>query len=137
MEAEKELRILEEERAKKILEELDKLEIGSEKHSRAIEDLCRLSKAIDEDFKVEMDVYYQSLKSESEIKRDEEEIKIKREQLTLEKLKHNKVKGDTMALLGGFTGLTIFACFYEVRAGHLIPKGILQAANYIPKLLKV
>ena len=133
---EKSLRELETEKAKDILEQLDKMKVGSEEHSRGIDDVVKLSRAINEDYKVECEMYHQDLKTDSEIKRDEEEIKIKREQITLEKIKHNRIKGDTALLMTGFGAMTIFACHYE-QIGGLIPKGLTQFANLIPKLFRI
>lgn len=120
-----------------LLEKTESMEPGTEKHSKAIDDICRLCRAYEDDYKTEVEAYTQNLKAENDIKRNEEEIHVKKLQLDLEEKKHNKVKADNIFMMAGFGFLTIGACVYEVTGGHIIPGKVLQFANYIPKAMKL
>lgn len=134
---EKNLRDELERKAMNLLEKSESIEAGTDKHSKIVEDVCRLCKAYDENYKTEFDVYYQNLRTDSEVKRNEEEAEIKKLQIELDKRKHDRVKADNIFMMIGFGVLTAGACVYEVRGGHIIPGKILQFANYIPKAIKV
>ena len=120
-----------------LLEKSGHMEPGTEQHSRIIEDVIKLSKACNEDYKVEFEMFNQNLKIEYEKEKNEEEIKVKREQIELEDRKHRTVKADNIFMMAGFGFLTIGACAWELTGGHLIPSKVLQFANYIPRVLKV
>ena len=134
---EKTLRDHLEEKTIDLIEKSNDMEPGTEKHSRVIEDVVKLCKAYEDDYKAETEAYNQNLKIEYDNKHNEEEIKIKKLQVNIEELKHNRVKADTKFMLGGYTTLTVLACVYEITGGRIIPGKILQFANYIPKGIKL
>ena len=119
-----------------LLEKSRKMEAGSETHSRVIEDAVKLNKACTEDYKVEFETYNDNLKIENEQKRFEEEIEHKKSLVDLERLKHSRVKGDSLLMAGTAIGLTGFACAWELTGGHIIPGSVKQFGSYIFKVIK-
>ena len=120
-----------------LLEKTYDMDPGSDKHSKIIDDVVRLSKACTEDYKVECEMYYENLKVEEETKRNEEEIKIKKLQIDLETMKHNRVKADNILIMSVLGGLTVVGFGWEFTGGHIVPGKVAQLVSYIPKFAKV
>lgn len=120
----------------KLLEKSKEMKAGTEEHSRVIEDVVKLNKACNEDYKIEVEMYNESLKIENEQKYRQEDMEYKRIQLDLEKLKHAHVKGDSLLMATTAIGLTGFACLWEITGGHIIPGSVKQLGSYIFKVIK-
>lgn len=136
MENEKTFREVATEVSIELLEKSREMEAGTEKHSRVIEDVVKLSKACTEDYKVEFETYNENLKIENEQKRYEEEIEHKKSLMDLERLKHTRAKGDSILMAATAIGLTGFACAWEMSGGHIIPGSVKQFGSYIFKVIK-
>lgn len=134
MEDEKNLRDVMTEKAMDLLEKSEDMEPGTEKHSRIIEDVVKLSKACNEDYKIECEMYHEEIKIEYDKARDERESKIK---VDIEELKSQRAKANNILLTSVFGGLSVFGFVWEYTGGHIIPGKVSQMMNFIPKAIKL
>ena len=134
MEDEKNLREVMTEKAMDLLEKSEDMEPGTEKHSRIIEDVVKLSKACNEDYKIECEMYHEEIKIEYDKARDERESKIK---LDIEELKSQRAKANNILLTSVFGGLSVFGFVWEYTGGHIIPGKVSQMMSFIPKAIKL
>lgn len=130
-----------------LIEKLKNVKAGSEEHSRIIEDISKLSKAYEDDYRTEFEMYNQSVKIDNEKELHEKELEIKKDynrkdletrkvQIHLEELRHKRVKADTIFTVASFGLMTYGACRYE-RLGYLIPGKPLKFVDVIPKFIKL
>ena len=112
------------------IEKADKLDLGSDQHSKAVEDICRLCKAYEDDFKVENEIDNQTRKIENDKIRDAAEIRIKQQQAEIEFTKQRRIKPDTIFNAMVITGLTVGCCVFESK-GHIFPAKMLKFADKI------
>lgn len=134
MEDEKNLREVMTEKAMDLLEKSEDMEPGTEKHSRIIEDVVKLSKACNEDYKIECEMYHEEIKIEYDKARDERESKIK---VDIEELKSQRAKANNILLTSVFGGLSVFGFVWEYTGGHIIPGKVSQMMSFIPKAIKL
>lgn len=134
MEDEKNLRDVMTEKAMDLLEKSEDMEPGTEKHSRIIEDVVKLSKACNEDYKIECEMYHEEIKIEYDRARDERESKIK---VDIEELKSQRAKANNILLTSVFGGLSVFGFVWEYTGGHIIPGKVSQMMSFIPKAIKL
>jgi len=134
MEDEKNLRDVMTEKAMDLLEKSEDMEPGTEKHSRIIEDVVKLSKACNEDYKIECEMYHEEIKIEYDKARDERESKIK---VDIEELKSQRAKANNILLTSVFGGLSVFGFVWEYTGGHIIPGKVSQMMSFIPKAIKL
>lgn len=134
MEDEKNLRDVMTEKAMNLLEKSEDMEPGTEKHSRIIEDVVKLSKACNEDYKIECEMYHEEIKIEYDKARDERESKIK---VDIEELKSQRAKANNILLTSVFGGLSVFGFVWEYTGGHIIPGKVSQMMSFIPKAIKL
>lgn len=134
MEDRKNLRDVMTEKAMNLLEKSEDMEPGTEKHSRIIEDVVKLSKACNEDYKIECEMYHEEIKIEYDKARDERESKIK---VDIEKLKSQRAKANNILLTSVFGGLSVFGFVWEYTGGHIIPGKVSQMMSFIPKAIKL
>ncbi len=134
MEDEKNLRDVMAEKAMNLLEKSEDMEPGTEKHSRIIEDVVKLSKACNEDYKIECEMYHEEIKIEYDKARDERESKIK---VDIEELKSQRAKANNILLTSVFGGLSVFGFVWEYTGGHIIPGKVSQMMSFIPKAIKL
>ena len=90
MEDDKTLRDIMTEKAMDLLEKTESIDPGTEKHSRIIEDVVKLSKACNEDYKAECEMYHDEIKIEYDKERGEKEVEVKKLQVDLEELKSKR-----------------------------------------------
>ena len=107
-----------------LIEKSNSMEPGTEQHSKIVEDIDKLCKAYENDYKVEWEVYNQNLKTEYDNKRSEEEMKVKKLQVYVDKRKHDRIKADNVFTMAGLAVLTAGTCLYEVKGGHINEKDI-------------
>lgn len=107
------------------LEKLHEIEPGTDKHSKATEDIVKLYKAKIDNYKVECEIYNQSQRIENEKKRDEVEADIKRLQIDREEARSNRVRKETIISVGTTMFLTGAMMWYEAK-GYIFPAKILQ-----------
>jgi len=134
MEDGKNLRDVMTEKAMDLLEKSEDMEPGTEKHSRIIEDVVKLSKACNEDYKIECEMYHEEIKIEYDKARDERESKIK---VDIEELKSQRAKANNILLTSVFGGLSVFGFVWEYTGGHIIPGKVSQMMSFIPKAIKL
>ncbi|MCR5704235.1 MAG: hypothetical protein K6G85_06395 [Eubacterium sp.] len=134
MEDEKNLRDVMTEKAMDLLEKTEDMEPGTEKHSRIIEDVVKLSKACNEDYKIECEMYHEEIKIEYDKARDERESQIK---VDIEDLKSRRTKANNILLTSVFGGLSVFGFVWEYTGGHIIPGKVSQMMSFIPKAIKL
>lgn len=112
------------------LEKLHEIEPGTDKHSKATEDIVKLYRAKTDNYKVECEIYNQSQRIENEKKRDEVEADIKRLQIDIEESRFNRVRKETIISVGTTVVLTGAMMWYEAK-GYIFPAKILQN---VPKI---
>ena len=130
-----------------LIGKLKNVKPGSEEHSRIIEDISKLSRAYEENYKTEFEMYHQGLRIDNEKELHEKELEIKKDynrkdletrriQIHLEELRHKRVKADTIFTVLSFGIMTYGACRYE-RLGYILPGKPLKFVDTIPKLMKL
>lgn len=136
MEDEKSLRDIMTEKAMDLLEKTESIDPGTEKHSRIIEDVVKLSKACNEDYKVECEMYHDEIKIEYDKERGEKEVEVKKLQVDLEELKSKRSKANNIMLTTVFGGLSAFGFIWEYTGGHIVPSKVSQMISMLPKFVK-
>lgn len=119
-----------------LLNKLEKMTPGSEEHSRVVEDIVKIAKACNENYRIECENYNESVRIEGEKERNERELDIKELQIELENRKLTRVKADNVFAATLFTVLTVVGLTYEAR-GHIIPVKISKLVDFIPKAIKL
>lgn len=137
MEEEKSLRDIMTEKAMDLLEKTESMDPGTEKHSRVIEDVVRLSKACNEDYRAECDMYHDEIKIEYDRERGEKEVEVKKLQVDLEDLKQKRSKANNIMLTSVFGGLSVFGFVWEYTGGHIVPGTVRKMIDFIPKAIKL
>lgn len=126
-----ELRILFQEKLKADIEALEELAVGTEERQAAIEEIEKLSKALNEDLKVQQAAY-----DNEESRRVDEDIRNKQVEAEHEKSKLELIKGLGMATITGIIGVigikTSYHHIYKMEAEGLIPNR--EAVKLVPKL---
>lgn len=112
------------------LEKLHEIEPGTDKHSKATEDIVKLYRAKTDNYKVECEIYNQSQRIENEKKKDEVEADIKRLQIDREESRLNKIRPEAIMTVGTTVVLTGAMMWYEAK-GYIFPAKIFQN---IPKI---
>lgn len=120
-----------------LLEKSESMKPGSEEHSRTIEDVVKISRACDENYRTEVNAYNDSLRIENEILVNDKEAETNRVRVDVEELKLRRVKADTKFTMAGIALITIGGVVYEVTGGRIIPGKLWQLVSYIPKSIKL
>lgn len=131
---ERDVRELLEGAIKSDIDNMNDLELGSEKRSRHAEDLSKLMKVYNEDYKYRMDAIYREEEIELEKHKVESELEMKQQTVDNE-VKQSKLKTvmTGVTLVAG-TGLTLLGFRLEQK-GYIVPKGVTDTLSKFNRFL--
>lgn len=131
---EKDVREMLEEAIRSDIESMDDLELGSDERSKHAEDLSKLYKVYNDEYRNRMDAVYREEEIELEKSKIESELEMKQQTVDND-VKQSKLKTIlTGATIAAGTGLTLLGFRLEQK-GYIVPKGITETLSKFSRFI--